>query len=95
VEGKSVVCPTGTTSRMIYSKFVEDVDKIPKTETLINQEIYGIASVIMNEIKTEDESDFKLEFYKNIKERLSKEYYDILTEEEIETKATNLTRDLY
>jgi hypothetical protein len=95
IEGGNVVCPTGTTSRIIYSKFVDDVEKIPKTETIINQEIYGIASVVMNEIDTEDESEFKLSFYTKIKGRLTDEYYDILTPEEIESKATNLTRDLY
>jgi hypothetical protein len=85
-----VLCPTGFADRISTSLIVEDPEKFPKTQAMINDEMMQTMSNIRNELEKDEQytklndddqvSQLKEKFF----EKAEKDYEGILTKKEID-----------
>jgi hypothetical protein len=86
-EDKILVCPTGTTSRIIESTYIDNPEDMPKTKNMFMTEMLSKASLIRNTLESsishleEDEQSEILK--KNIIKEYNTDYKDILSEKQI------------
>lgn len=87
---RSVLCPTGFSTRISVALIVESPECFPKTKDLLNKEILETASFIRRELENESEytkfSDEKQHeiFKKELYSKLEIDYKGMLSSEEIE-----------
>lgn len=74
----NLYCPTGTTTRIIESVYINNPEKYPKTKHTINQEMLNTASKI-RELYSDD-----TEFKEHLMKHYYKEYQGILSHKEID-----------
>lgn len=80
----SIVCPTGVTTRILSSLYIEEPEKYPVTKGILKQEMLQKASMLRSSNPDEDIDEFKIKLL----EKYNEDYKDILTPEDIinETK---------
>jgi hypothetical protein len=78
IENGHLVCPTGTVSRILNSKYIETPEKIPKTKEMYHEDILNFSAKIRQDTP---EDKFSSEF---LLDAIKKEYTPLLTEEEID-----------
>jgi hypothetical protein len=54
-ENNDVVCPTGTTSRIVESLYINEPSKIPTTSNLYKEEMLSKASIVLQELQNTQE----------------------------------------
>jgi hypothetical protein len=79
IEHGSLVCPTGVVNRLVFSLSINDPEKFPKTKEMINNEILHTASVLREENEPIEPKELK----ELIIEKITKDYQNILTKEEL------------
>jgi hypothetical protein len=86
-EDEILVCPTGTTSRIIESTYIDNPEDMPKTKDMFMTEMLSKASLIRNTLESSIshlEEDEQSEILKrNIIKSYNTDYKDILTGEQI------------
>jgi hypothetical protein len=92
-ENKILVCPTGTTSRIIESTYIDNPEDMPKTKNMFMTEMLSKASLIRNTLESSishlDEDEQSTILKRNIIKSYNTDYKDILNEEQI----NDLTKD--
>lgn len=89
-ENGSVVCPTGTTSRIVESVFIDSPENMPKTKEMYSEEMFSKASAIRKELEACEEytkltQDNQTQALKEkILEAYHTDYNGILTPEQIQ-----------
>lgn len=87
--GDSVVCPTGTSSRIVESVFIETPELMPKTKDTLVQEMLAKAGAIRGtlegsqEYQDLSEASQKVTLKSNILDSYYNDYKDIFSESEI------------
>jgi hypothetical protein len=85
-----IVCPTGTTTRLINATYINNPEEMPRTKSMIHQEMMNSASNIRNNLEDDKEYNVlndqeKDKYFKNtILEKYKTDYKDILEEKEIQ-----------
>jgi hypothetical protein len=83
IENGSIVCPTGTTSRMISTLALDDPAHFPKTKEIIINEMLNTAAKVRLDL--EKDSSYDSETFKDtLISKYTEDYMGILTQEEIE-----------
>jgi hypothetical protein len=92
-EDEILVCPTGTTSRIIESTYIDNPEDMPKTKDMFMTEMLSKASLIRNTLESSishlDEYEQSEILKRNIIKSYNTDYKDILSEDQI----NNFTKD--
>jgi hypothetical protein len=83
IENGVVVCPTGTTSRMISTLALDDPEHFPKTKEMITNEMLNTAAKVRQDL--EKDSSYNEDTFKDtLIDRYTEDYKGILNKEEIQ-----------